>query len=88
MYGRYVALREKKGVTDYRVAVETGITKSTFSDWKSGRSVPKADKLLSLAKYFGSRNFVVDATFLYLVASTLNGIQNAFKWNTVISDFW
>ena len=51
MYGRYVALREKKGVTDYRVAVETGITKSTFSDWKSGRSVPKADKLLSLAKY-------------------------------------
>ena len=37
---------------------------------------------------FGSRNFVVDATFLYLVASTLNGIQNAFKWNTVISDFW
>lgn len=36
----------------------------------------------------GSRNFVVDATFLYLVASTLNGIQNAFKWNTVISDFW
>ena len=52
MYGRYVALREKKGVTDYRVAVETGITKSTFSDWKSGRSVPKADKLLSLAKYF------------------------------------
>ena len=49
MYGRYVALREKKGVTDYRVAVET---KSTFSDWKSGRSVPKADKLLSLAKYF------------------------------------
>lgn len=38
--------------------------------------------------FFGSRNFVVDATFLYLVASTLNGIQNAFKWNTVISDFW
>lgn len=42
------------------------------------------DKTVNL----GSRNFVVDATFLYLVASTLNGIQNAFKWNTVISDFW
>ena len=41
-----------------------------------------------LGSFFGSRNFVVDATFLYLVASTLNGIQNAFKWNTVISDFW
>ena len=53
MYGRYVALREKKGVTDYRVAVETGITKSTFSDWKSGRSKPKTDKLKILADYFG-----------------------------------
>ena len=44
--------------------------------------------LLPREKKLGSRNFVVDATFLYLVASTLNGIQNAFKWNTVISDFW
>lgn len=52
MYERYVALREKKGITDYRVAIDTGITKSTFSDWKSGRSIPKADKLLCLAKYF------------------------------------
>ena len=52
MYGRYVALREKKGVTDYRVAVETGITKSTFSDWKNGRSAPKIEKLALLAKYF------------------------------------
>lgn len=52
MYERYVALRERKGVTDYRVAVDTGITKSTFSDWKNGRSNPKFDKLLILAKYF------------------------------------
>ncbi len=52
MYEKYVELREKKGVTDYRVAIETGITKSTFSDWKTGRSKPKLDKLLILAKYF------------------------------------
>lgn len=30
MYGRYVALREKKGVTDYRVAVETGLQNPLF----------------------------------------------------------
>lgn len=53
MYEKYAALRDERNVTDYRVAVETGITKSTFTDWKSGRSKPKLDKLLLLAKYFG-----------------------------------
>lgn len=52
MYEKYVALRDKRNVTDYRVSIDTGITKSTFSDWKSGRSNPKLDKLLILAKYF------------------------------------
>lgn len=53
MYEKYVELRDKKGVTDYRVSVDTGITKSTFTDWKSGRSKPKMDKLSILADYFG-----------------------------------
>ncbi len=53
MYEKYVELRNKKGVTDYRVSEDTGITKSTFSDWKSNRSTPKIDKLKVLADYFG-----------------------------------
>ncbi len=53
MYQKYKQLRDKKGVSDYRVAEATGITKSTFSDWKTGRSKPKFNKLLILAKYFG-----------------------------------
>ena len=53
MYQKYVELRDQKGVTDYRVACETGITKSTFTDWKSGRSEPKLDKLQKIADYFG-----------------------------------
>lgn len=52
MYEHYVELRDKKGVTDYRVSKDTGITKSTFSDWKNGRSSPKLEKLSLLAKYF------------------------------------
>ena len=52
MYSKYVALRDKLGVTYYRVAMDTGITKSTFTDWKTGRSAPKFEKLLVLAKYF------------------------------------
>ena len=31
----------------------TGISKSTFSDWKSGRSKPKQEKLQKIADYFG-----------------------------------
>lgn len=52
MYEKYVTLRDKRGITDYRVSLDTGITKSTFTDWKSGRSKPKIDKLKILADYF------------------------------------
>lgn len=52
MYERYCELRDAKGVKDATVAKETGIGKSTFSDWKSGRSVPKKDKLIKIADYF------------------------------------
>ena len=52
MYSKYVKLRNDKGITD-RVAIDTGIRRSTFSDWKSGRSKPKTDKLKILADYFG-----------------------------------
>ena len=53
MYEKYVEIRDSKGITDYRVSEDTGITKSTFSDWKSGRSNPKLAKLKILADYFG-----------------------------------
>lgn len=52
MYEKYVKLRNEKGVTDYRVAMDTGIPKSTFTDWKNGRSKPKTEKLKSIADYF------------------------------------
>ena len=45
MYELYCKLRDEKGYKDSDVARLTGITKSTFSDWKSGRSNPKNDKL-------------------------------------------
>ena len=46
-------LMAEKGVTAYRVAKDTGIAFSSFSDWKRGCSSPKADKLSVLADYFG-----------------------------------
>lgn len=52
MYEKYVKLRNEKGVTDYRVSIDTGIPCSTFTDWKNGRSTPKLEKLILIAKYF------------------------------------
>ena len=52
MYQKYCNLRDSKGVTDYRVAKDTGITLSTFTDWKNGRSNPGVEKLNKIAKYF------------------------------------
>ncbi len=52
MYEKYCKLRDKKCIKDADVAKATGITKSTFSDWKSGRSKPKNEKLQKIADYF------------------------------------
>lgn len=53
MYDRYVKLRDANNVKDSDVAKNTGIGRSTFSDWKSGRSQPKKEKLEKIAEYFG-----------------------------------
>lgn len=53
MYEIYCKLRDEKRCKDADVAKATGITKSTFSDWKSGRSKPKGEKLRKIADFFG-----------------------------------
>jgi hypothetical protein len=42
-----------RNTTLYKVAGDLGFARSLFSDWKSGKSMPKADKLLEISKYFG-----------------------------------
>ena len=53
MYKKFAELLFQRGLTAYRVSKDTGIPANTFTDWKNGRSKPKFDKLLILAKYFG-----------------------------------
>ena len=53
MYEIYCKLRDQAHVKDADVVKATKITKSTFSDWKNGRSNPKLDKLQKIADYFG-----------------------------------
>ena len=62
-YDMYCLLRDEKGVKDKNVADAIGVSRSTFSDWKSGRSVPKTAKMLKIAEYF-------DVCYPYLMGLT------------------
>ena len=53
MYDKFRQLIDSKGITPYKLAKDTGISQSTLSDWKVGRSTPKLDKLLKIADYLG-----------------------------------
>lgn len=53
MYEIFVQLLDRTGKKASDVAKATGIPSSTFSDWKKGKSSPKAEKLQKIADYFG-----------------------------------
>ena len=52
-YKKFESLLTERGINAHKVSVSTGISTATFSQWKSGRSAPKVDKLKLLADYFG-----------------------------------
>ncbi|WP_370777150.1 helix-turn-helix domain-containing protein [Holdemania massiliensis] len=52
MYNKIEKAMREKGVSSYQVSKDTGIAQSSLSDWKTGRSNPKLDKLKILADYF------------------------------------
>jgi len=52
-YEKYVQLRNSMHLKDADVSRETKIAKSTFSDWKNGRSEPKNDKLQKISNFLG-----------------------------------
>ena len=53
MYEIFDELIKQKGLSAYKVAKDTGISQTTLSDWKGGRSIPKTDKLQKIADYLG-----------------------------------
>jgi len=65
MYDRFVQLLQEKGVSVYQVSKDTGITQTSLSSWKNGKSTPKLDKLQKIADYF-------DVTIDYLVGASDN----------------
>ncbi len=53
MYQKFKQLISERNITAYRVAKDLELSPMVFSDWKNGKSKPKADKLKKIADYFG-----------------------------------
>lgn len=53
MYSVFAELLAKFGVKASDVSKATGINQTVFSEWKKGKSTPKADKRQKIAEYFG-----------------------------------
>lgn len=52
MYKKFEQLLNERGLKANDVAKGTGLYRSVFSDWKSGRAVPKIDKIQKIADFF------------------------------------
>ncbi|MBR0454181.1 MAG: helix-turn-helix domain-containing protein [Clostridia bacterium] len=70
-YKTFEELLKINKTTVYRVSKDTGIAASTLSDWKNGRSAPKADKIRILAQYFG-------VSTDYMLGSSRQGLSLSF----------
>ena len=53
MYEIYEKILKERGLSSYQVSKATGISQQTLSYWKSGRSIPKTDKLKRIADFLG-----------------------------------
>lgn len=50
---RLFELIEERNINQKELADATGVARSSFTDWKSGKSIPSGERLIALANYFG-----------------------------------
>lgn len=53
MYDNYAKIRNKKGLSDYQLSKDLGISRSIFSDWKSGRHSPSKKNRYRISQALG-----------------------------------
>ena len=53
MYEVFEQLLQKHGISPYKVSKDTGVTQTSLSNWKTGKSTPTTKTLQRLADYFG-----------------------------------
>lgn len=63
IYSKIEALLNQHNISAYRLSKDTGISTASLTDWKKGRSNPKADKIQIIADYF-------NVPILYFLDST------------------
>lgn len=80
MYERYCQIRDSLGYKDADVSKATGITKSTFTDWKKGRSKPKTDKLQRISDFLGIK-------LEYLISGNID-LPNSFGKSEKATGVW
>lgn len=52
-YEKFKTIIDEMNAKPSAVAKATGISSTVFSDWKSGKSKPKIDKLVKIADFLG-----------------------------------
>lgn len=72
MYERYCKLRDLRGLNDAQVSEYCDFPKSTFSDWKKGKSEPKLPKIRKIAE-------CLDCSIDYLVNGKEWSITDEFS---------
>lgn len=50
---RLYEMMEERGVKAKDITAATGISSGNIADWKSGRSTPSGERLVTLASFFG-----------------------------------
>lgn len=81
MYEHLQELMNSKGMRIADLARATGISYSTFTDWKAGRCVPKYEKTKKIADYFGVS---VDYLLSEKSDTSIDGVQKSAQpvWYT------
>lgn len=57
-------LIKDKGITQYRLSKDIGVSEGHISDWKNGKSSPTSERLVKIAKYFGvTTDYLLGASY-------------------------
>ena len=76
-YDRFANLLEDKGMKPSDVSKKSGISSTVLTEWKKGKSIPKTDKLIAIAR-------AIDTSVEYLV--TGEGPANVDKTRALMDE--
>ncbi len=95
MYDIFAQLLEQRNLKAADVCRGTGLPSSLFSEWKRGKSIPKADKMKKIADFFGvSVEYLMtgeekeEPTIYYTNKETADFAQKLFEDDKVLFDVY